>query len=143
MSDPLLANELQPDDVGATLAPAPESKPGRALSRLKRELTDEELATPGAIKLLLEEIERSREEIHALQSYRDRFYTSDKELSVATEKLKGNLSAEIISTACLAIGAAALVYVPEVWKEQPTGWIAAIFGGVLTIAGIVAKAVVR
>jgi len=93
------------------------------------------------MKMLLEELERSREEIHTLESYRDRFYGCDKELSIATEKLKGNLSVEIISTACLAIGAAALVYAPEVWKDQPSGWIAVIFGAVLTVAGVVAKAV--
>jgi hypothetical protein len=137
----LATNELQPDDAGATPALSPEDKTGRALSRLKRELTDEELATPGAIKMLLEELERRREENGALQSFRDRFYDTDKQLSIATEKLKSNLSGEIISTACLAVGAAALVYAPVVWSAQPSGWIALVFGGVLTVAGVAAKAV--
>lgn len=93
--------------------------------------------------MLLEELERRREENSGLQSFRDRFYTADKELSIANEKLKNNLSSEIISTACLAVGAAALVYAPVVWDKQPSGWIALVFGSVLTIAGVVAKAVNR
>jgi serine phosphatase RsbU (regulator of sigma subunit) len=133
------AEELQPDDRGASPALSPENKTGRAFSRLKRELTDEELATPGVTKMFLEELERRREENSALESFRDRFYNADKELSIAKEKLKSSLSADIISTACLAVGAAALVYAPVVWTTQPSGWIALIFGAVLTIAGIIAK----
>jgi serine phosphatase RsbU (regulator of sigma subunit) len=137
------ANELQPEETGASPSPLPENKVGRALSRLKRELTDEELATPGVTKMLLEELERRRDENSELQSFRDRFYNADKELSIANEKLKNNFSGEIISTACLAVGAAALVYAPVVWDEQPSGWIALIFGAVLTLGGIAAKAVRR
>jgi hypothetical protein len=134
-------DELQPDDTGASPSLTPENKTGRALSRLKRELTDEELASPGALKMILEEIERQREENIALQSYRDKFYESDKQRAVMGEKIKSRLSVEIISTACLAIGAAAIGYAPAVWKAQPSGWIALAFGGVLMIAGIVSKAI--
>jgi hypothetical protein len=119
----------------------PENKTGRALSHLKRELTDEELASPGALKMLLEELERQREENIALQSYRDRFYSTDKELSTVKEKLKGNRSVEIVSTACLAVGAATLGYAPAAWNAQPTGGIVLVFGSVLILAGIGAKAV--
>lgn len=141
MSEPGATNDLQPDDAGATPAPPSENKTGRALSRLKRELTDEELATPGALKMLLEELERRREENSTLQSYRDRFYQSDKLLSIANEKLNSNRAIEIISTACLAVGAAALVYAPVVWCTQPTGWITLAFGGVLTLAGVLVKVI--
>jgi len=134
-------NELQPDDAGATPATLPSNKVGRALSRLKRELTDDELSSPGAQKLLLQELERLLDENGALQSYRDKFQVSDKQLAVARESLKRNVAAEVVSGGCLVIGAAALGYAPAAWSSQPSGWIALTFGAVLVVCGIVAKAI--
>jgi hypothetical protein len=91
--------------------------------------------------MLVEELERVEDENNDLKNFREKFNTADKDLAVANQKLKGWQSMEIISTGCIAVGAAALVYVPEAWKTQPNGWIALIFGGVLTVIGIVAKAI--
>jgi|ERR1017187_2057469 septal ring factor EnvC (AmiA/AmiB activator) len=134
-------NLLQPDDTGAKPVAEQLPKVRKALSRLKRELSDEELATPGVQKMLVEELERVEDENNDLKNFREKFNTADKDLAVANQKLKGWQSMEIISTGCIAVGAAALVYVPEAWKTQPNGWIALIFGGVLTVIGIVAKAI--
>ncbi|HUA22084.1 MAG TPA: hypothetical protein VMU80_18165 [Bryobacteraceae bacterium] len=135
------SDDLQPDESGASPAHSPESKAGRALSRVKRELTDEELASPGALKMILEEIERQREETAELRTYRDKFYESDKKLAIINEKVKGGLAVEIVSTACLAVGAAAIGYAPATWSSQPSGWITLAFGAVLILGGIISKAV--
>jgi len=137
----MATNELQPDDAGATPALPQHNKPRRALSRLKRELTDEELGSPGAQKMLLEELERLGEENSVLQSYRDKFHDSDKQLAVVNEKRRRDIAMEVLSGGCLTIGAAALGYAPAVWSAQPSGWISLVFGAVLTIAGIIAKAI--
>jgi hypothetical protein len=134
-------NELQPDDAGATPIAARPNKAGRALASLKRELTDEELTSPGAQKMLLEELSRLSDENVALQAFRDKFHNSDKQLAVVTEKAKHNLALEIVASSCLAIGAAALGYAPKVWSSQPSGWIALVFGAVLIVGGLVAKAI--
>ncbi len=134
-------NAYQPDESGAKPVETPVFKTRKALSRLKRELSEDDLATPGVQKMLVEELERAEEENRELEAFRNKFYTADKNLAVSEEKQKHWLSMEIISTGCIAIGAAALVYVPEAWKTQPNGWIALIFGGVLTLVGIVAKAI--
>ena len=133
-------NELQPDDAGATPAVPQHNKSRRAFSRLKRELTDEELGSPGAQKMLLEELERLGEDNSVLQSYRDKFYDCDKHLTVANAKLKRTIGMEILSGGCVAIGAAAMGYAPAVWTSQPTGWISLVFGAVVTVVGIAAKA---
>lgn len=134
-------NELQPDDGGAIPAIPQHNKARRALSRLKRELTDEELASPGAQKMLLEELERLGEENRVLQTYRDKFHDTDKQLTVMNEKLRRSNAMEILSGGCLVIEAAALGYAPAVWSAQPSGWISLVFGAVLIIAGIAAKAI--
>jgi hypothetical protein len=108
---------------------------------LKRELTDEELSSSGTQKMLLEELERLTEENARLASYQDDFHEADKGLAVLKEKQKRNISAEIVSGSCLATGAAALGYAPAVWASQPSGYIALAFGIVLTLGGIIAKAI--
>jgi hypothetical protein len=134
-------SELQPDETGASPVQVPIPKKRKALARLKRELNDEELATPGVQKMLVEELERVEEENIELCKFREKFFAADKELAVKTEKLRGWGSMEVISTGCIAVGAAALVYVPEAWRTQPNGWIALTFGFVLTLVGILAKVI--
>jgi hypothetical protein len=62
-------------------------------------------------------------------------------LAVLKEKQKRNISTEIVSGSCLAVGAAALGYAPAVWALQPSGGIALAFGIVLTLGGIISKAI--
>ena len=134
-------HDIQPEDTGAVAAPAPVGKVRRALSSLKRELTDEELASTGTQKMLLEELERLTEENAALSSFRSLYHEADKNVAVLGVKQKKNISFEIISGSCLAVGAAALGYAPNVWGHPPSGQILIGFGIVLTIGGIIAKAV--
>ncbi len=91
--------------------------------------------------MLLEEHERLLEENSALQAFRDKFESTDKQLAVATAKLKHNRAVEVVATSCLAVGCAALGYVQAVWSNQPSGWIALIFGTVLVCVGLVAKGI--
>ena len=135
------AQEPQPDETGAVAAPAPAPKSRRALSGLKRELTDEELSSTGTQKMLLEELERLNEDNSVMKGYRDDFYRVDRDRAVLREQQKRNIAAEIVSGCCLAIGAAAIGYAPTVWKAEPTGWILLAFGGVLTLGGVIAKAI--
>ena len=123
--------DFEPDEAGAKPAASPPNKTGRAFASLKRELTDEELASPGTQKMLLEELARLENENATLQSFRDRFYNSDKQLAVSVDRLRHKLSLEIVASACLVIGAAALGYAPKAWDNQPNGWIALVFGAVL------------
>lgn len=133
-------SEIQPDEVGAVAIIPPNVKTGKAFSALKRELSDDELSSTGVQKLLLEELERLKEENRALESVNNDFHRVDKDLAVLKEKQKRNVRDEIISGSCLAVGAASLGYAPSLWEHQPAGWVLIAFGIVLTICGILAKA---
>lgn len=134
-------DEVQPDEAGAKPVSSQEPKARRALSRLKRELTDEELSSPGVQKLLLDSLERAAEENATLEPFRDKYYESDKQKCILEEKLKTHVALELVSTGCVAVGAAALVYAPIAWANQPDGGIALGFGIVMTLVGVVAKVV--
>ncbi|MCH2451068.1 MAG: hypothetical protein MK198_13100 [Gracilimonas sp.] len=140
MSDEQEKPDLEPSESSTETKKA-SPKGRRSLSNVKRELTEEELKSPAAQKLLVEELERVERERNELLDYRDNFYSVDKELSILQEKLNKNISIEVISSSCLAIGAAAIGLAPSIWEHEPVGWYLVVFGGVLIIAGIVAKAI--
>jgi len=110
--------ETQPDESGASPVSTASPKTRKALSRLKRELSEDELATPGVQKMLIAELERLDAENDALVHYRDQYYDVERRLAVASGKLNEKRAAEILSTACIAIGGAALGYAPAVWKPD-------------------------
>lgn len=135
--------DQEPRGVVGAPGPEPTKSPSRrkALSSLKRDLSDEELASPAVQKLLLDEIERLEEENTELSGFRARFHDCDKRAAVLDQKSKVNTAQEIISLSCITIGGAALGYAPSVWNVQPTGSMALIFGLVLVLFGVFAKAI--
>ena len=136
--------EVQPDDSGSKPVTAEEApKTHRAFSRLKRELGEEDLASPGVQKLLLDYVAQSDEEVATLKSFRDKYYEADKRNAVLMEKGKVHRVSEVISTGNVALGAVALVYAPSFWDKQPTAGIALAIGIGLTTIGIVAKVIQR
>jgi hypothetical protein len=137
----MASDEVQPDEAGAHPVSSLAPKSRRALSRLKRELTDEELSSPGVQKLLLDALEQAVEENGELRCFRDKYYESDKQNGVLREKFKTHVAVEALSLGSLSIGAAAIVYAPIAWPHQPDGWVSLGFGIALTIVGVVAKVV--
>jgi hypothetical protein len=113
----------------------------KSFAKLRRELSDDELASPAVQRMLIDEIERLDSERIDLSSFRTKYHDSDKRVGVLEEKFKGKIAIEIIHVACITVGAAALGYAPSIWQNQPTAWMAAIFGLVLVLAGLVARAV--
>lgn len=136
--------DIQPDETGSNPITTEESpKIHRAFSRLKRELSDEDLASPGVQKMLLDYVERADEENAALKKFRDKFHESDKRNGILEEKLKINAAAEALSMGSLAVGAAALGFAPSLWSTSVGGPIALTFGSVLVMVGILAKVIRR
>lgn len=136
--------EIQPDELGAEPISTATPKTRRALSRLKRELSEEELGTTGVQKMLIAEVERLDEENGTLVDFRDKYYDLRADLAVATQKERQGQAAEVISSACIALGGAALGYVPAVWETQRlTAVLAIAIGVVLIIAAVAAKVVRR
>src|ERR1700690_4227555 len=118
----MLSSDAQPDEAGSKPITGEETpKSHRAFSRLKRELSDEELGSPGFQKLLLDYLAQADDENAALKSYRDRFHEADKRNGVLEKKLKTDTAAEVISMGSLAVGAAALGYAPSLWSTSHAG----------------------
>ena len=113
----------------------------KALSTLRRELSDKELLSPAVQKLLLDEIDRLEGENTELAGYRSRFHEADKQSAILAQKHRVSISQEVISMSCITVGGAALGYAPSIWSVQPTGALSLAFGVVLVLGGIVAKVV--
>lgn len=141
-------NAEAPEDQeppGLSPKPGPEPTKGKvrrkALTSLRRELSDKELLSPAVQKLLLDEIDRLEEDNTELAGYRSRFHDADKKAAILQQKQTTSIAHEIISLSCITVGGAAIGYAPSVWASQPTGGVALAFGVVLVLGGIVAKAV--
>jgi hypothetical protein len=113
----------------------------KALSTLRRELSDKELLSPAVQKLLLDEIDRLEDDNTELAGYRSRFHEADKKSAILEQKHRVSISQEVISMSCITVGGAALGYAPSIWSVQPTGSLSLAFGVVLVLGGIVAKVV--
>ncbi|WP_163934370.1 hypothetical protein [Paraferrimonas sp. SM1919] len=132
---------VEPDnDSGAVSTPA--TKGRQSFRQVRRELTEEELASPAAQRLILDELDRLEEENVSLKRLRTEFHTVDKKASVLNEKLKRHNALDILSSAALAAGSLSLGYAPKVWAaDTATGPIFLVIGIVLIASGIWAKAV--
>lgn len=113
----------------------------KSFAKLRRELSDEELSSPAVQRMLIDEIERLDAERVELNQFRTRFHESDKRVGVLEERFKTKIAIEIIHVGCITVGAAALGYLPSVLNQGATAWMIAIFGSILVVAGLVAKAV--
>ena len=115
----------------------------RSVAKLRRELSEDELSTPGVQKLLIDEIERLETENSLLSEYRDKYYDSDKSVAILEERDKKKVAVQVMSDACLAVGAAALGLTPFLWSSGPLGLIMVVFGVILIVGSAFTKFVGR
>jgi len=135
--------ESQPDEAGSHPIAAEEApKSRRALSRLKRELSDDELSSTGVQKLLLENLLVAEDDNERLKSALEKYQEVHTENAVLKEKLLIHTAAELISDGTLIVGSLALGAVPSVWNH-PAGWVFISGGAILIVIGSIAKWVVR
>jgi hypothetical protein len=116
-------------------------KPASALSGIRRDLTDEELSTPGARKLLIDRLDQTEMQVVELKEFRDRFYTADKQVAVLMEKIKQDTAAEVLYGVVLSVGAILVGLTPSTWRTQPFGWISLLAGVALIIVAVILKGV--
>ena len=141
MVDQEPTEEPREDRSGVEVKPAVKGR--QSLSRIRRELSDEELSSPAIQRMLVDEIERLERDNAGLCDFRDQFHSMDKRAALLEERSKKSLSGEIIFGVCLTIGAAAIGYAPAAWSSHPSGWLSLIFGGFLVAGGIASRMVQR
>ncbi len=113
-----------------------------ALSNLKRELTEEELNTPGAIRLLLSKVDDYDNCQKDLQKYMAKYHERDKQCAVLETLAKSNTAFEILYSFSLSVGSALIGLVPSVnmdGSQSYLQWILGSIGIVALVGGIIAK----
>lgn len=119
----------------------PPPKPASALAGIRRDLTDEELSSPGARKLLIDRLDQTEKQVVELGDYRDRFHAADKEVAVMAEKTKQHTAAEVLYGFTLSVGAIFVGLAPSAWKSQPYGWLSLLAGMGLMIGAVIYRGV--
>lgn len=115
--------------------------PADPYANVKRELSEEELASPVVQKLLLNDNYRMEEEIKRLKEVETLYHTKDKEAAILEEKLKKATGTEVLYTACETVGSLLAGISALYWDNK--GWIVLIIGVGLVIGGIIFKYVVK
>jgi len=134
--------DIQPDETGAKLITVDEASKSRpALAGLTRRLSDEDLKSTGAQKLLLDSLVRVEEENAALKRFQENFHDADKKNAVFEEKLKTAVAIDIFSTGAIAIGSMIVGSASLFTATQYGGWLALVFGTAIVVVGIVAKVI--
>ena len=128
--------DIEPEDTGNRSDKTPTKKSGsrRSLNNLRRELSDDELKSPAVQKLLIDDIERLEREEERARDLSEKYHASDKKSGILEEKLTTARSTEVLHIACITIGGVAL-------GAASNTWILGAIGGVLIVAGIIAKAI--
>lgn len=128
-------------DVGTHPVQVSAGKGRRALSQVRRELNEDELASPGARRLLLDALDAMENECESLRSIRADYHRVDREAAVLKEQLKVHIAADIVFGTGLAVGFGLIGVVPQIWDKKPYGAIVLILAIILIIGGVVAKAI--
>ena len=113
----------------------------RSFDNLRRELSDDELASPATQRMLLDEIERLDADNDDLRVFREKFHAADRKVGVMEERFKTRISMEVVHIACVTVNGEAAGFGASNWTVQPSATLAVVFGGVLILAGVIAKAV--
>ena len=134
-------NPDQEDEDTGSESRVSRSKALQAFRRIPRELTEEDLANPAVLKLLVGNLDRLETEKEEYRIYMERFHEADKKVAVLEEKGKTKLTLEILSGTCLAFGGLAIGQINALWLPSPLTWIVGILGAGLLGGGIYAKKV--
>lgn len=97
--------DQEPQQIPNAVKDVPRKRP-RALDQANRILTEEELGHSGVRKMMLDELERLKEENAELSGYRAQYFDSVTECAILKQKEKISIAGEVISFGCSAIGGA-------------------------------------
>ena len=132
---------VEPDnDSGIVTIPVIKGR--QSFRQVRRELTEEELTSPAAQRLILDDLDRLEEDNNTLEKFRGKYHEVDKKSSILEEKLKRHNALDILSSAALVAGSLSIGYAPKVWDaETATGPVFLVIGIILIAGGIWSKAV--
>lgn len=112
----------------------------RSFHNLRRELSEDELSSPGVQKMVMDELDRLDGELGEAKRDSAALTTANLKVARLEERLKVHRAWEIISTICIALGPLFIGLAYSNWKAElaiPT----AFGGGLLLLLGVIAKLV--
>jgi hypothetical protein len=114
--------------------------PTNPYSRIRREISEEDLQSPAVQRILLGEVDKLQSRVVVLEVIESKFHEKDKIAAVMEEKLKGVQGQEILYGICLTMGSVVIGLSGMIWSNG-YGWIAIAVGVVLLAGGIGSKVV--
>ena len=96
MDEDILDVEFTTDDADDNLKAPEVNKHQRAYSSARRALTEQELMTPAAVNLLLDNIDKLEIEVGEFKPYKSMYHKSDKQVAVLIEKILLSLGSIIL-----------------------------------------------
>lgn len=124
-------------------APAfPESpKTRKALSKARRELTEEELQSPAGVRFLIDSVDRLESEVAELSEFRKQYYRQKEKAAVLETEKNARMVFGWLESVCIAVGAALIGLTPYLYR--PGDEIIATLVGLLAAGLIIASVVIR
>ena len=120
-----------------------EEKTKKAFSKISRELSEDDLKSPGTQRLLLSEIDQYEECKKQLEFYRTKYFEKLADCRVYEERLKSNATLEVASGCLLALGPALMTLAPTIVDKKGEWYylstILLVIGIVMLLGGITTK----
>ncbi|MBB5044032.1 hypothetical protein [Shinella fusca] len=120
------------DVVSEDTNSAPQTKGRRSFRNVRRELSEKELSSPGAQKLLLDDLERLEGELEEAKRFRERFHAADKNIATLEGQLVTKNRNELLYNGSVIGGSVLFGFAPNVWDQGLTGIYVLLAGAVIT-----------
>ena len=109
----------------------PDTTKKSAFSNLRRDLSDEDMSSPGTQRLLLRDLDNYEECKIKLEECGRKYHEKDKENAVLNTKLMANSSFDILYSVMLSLGAALIGLVPSIQdKDGGVYYLSFVIGGI-------------
>ena len=129
------ADDLAPDESGATPVPSRDSTAKDALSGVDRALQLEDLNEVGVQKMVLDRLDRAESRVLRAESMELDYYATREKLVEAKSALKRLQSLEVLQDAGLAVGSALVGFLPSAWGNWGLT-LMVFFGAAVLIGGV-------
>lgn len=100
----------------------------RALSKVERILSDDEISHSGVQKMILDRLDMAEEKVVALERFREDYHEAMRELAVAKSTLERVASLDTMQSTMLGLGCLVLGFIPTAWGNWPLTVLAAVVG---------------
>jgi hypothetical protein len=141
MSEGLKIDQDVNPQQGAAGEGAGPPKLRQAYSKVRRELSEDELQNPVVQRLLVNDLDRIEGEVAELRHFRDEFHKCDKAKAVLEGARKQKIAVQIVKDVCFFAGGALVGIAPSLWGTPHCGLTILLTGFALIICGIVCRVV--